>query len=160
MALFNEISDEIVVLVGEWESKLLSLSQGIVTERRNNQNRSIKQIVGHMVDSASNNTHRAVHLQYQLSPFDFPNYATSGNNDRWIAIQNYQDEEWVNLVQLWKYSLLHFAHVIRNVDETKLDNEWIANPDRNITLKEMIMDFNRHLSLHLSEIEELINVTQ
>jgi hypothetical protein len=156
MAKFSEISDEIVSLLVEWESRLLSLSREVITQRRNSQNRTIKQIVGHMIDSASNNTHRVVHLQYQPSPLVFPNYATFGNNDRWIDIQDYQHEDWNDLVQLWKYSLLHFAHVINNVDENKLDNEWMAGADRSIKLREMILDFNRHLKLHLSEIEELI----
>jgi len=150
------ITNEISTLVSEWELKLSSLPQEVITQRRNSQNRTIRQITGHMVDSASNNTHRAVHLQYQPSPLVFPNYATFGNNDRWIAIQNYQEENWGDLVQLWKFSMLHFCHVIRNVDENKLENEWIAAPDRKITLEAMIKDFLPHLKLHLSEIEELI----
>ena len=87
------------------KTKLFRFPKEVITQRRNTQNRTIKQIVGHMVDSASNNTHRVVHLQYRESPLEFPNYATYGNNDRWIAIQNYQDENWENLVQLWKYSI-------------------------------------------------------
>jgi len=157
MVEFIVIENEIVSLLNEWEPKLYNLPSEIIKERRNSQNRTIKQILGHLVDSASNNTHRIVHLQYQSSPFEFPNYATFGNNDRWIAIQNYQNEDWKNLVQLWKYSYLHFCHVINNVDASKLDNEWISGSDKNITLKSMIIDFPRHLRLHLSEINELIN---
>ena len=42
---------------------------------------------------------RIVHLQYRESPLRFPNYASDGNKDRWIAIQNYQEEDWNLLVQ-------------------------------------------------------------
>lgn len=157
MVEFIVIENEIVSLLNEWEPKLSRLPAEIITQRRNSQNRTIKQILGHLVDSASNNTHRVVHLQYQSSPFAFPNYATFGNNDRWIALQNYQNEDWNNLVQLWKYSYLHFCHVIKNVDASMLDNEWISGPEKNISLRTMIMDFPRHLRLHLSEINELIN---
>jgi len=157
MVEFIVIENEIVSLLNEWEPKLSNLPSEIIKERRNSQNRTIKQILGHLVDSASNNTHRIVHLQYQPSPFEFPNYATFGNNDRWIAIQNYHNEDWKNLVQLWKYSYLHFCHVINNIDASKLDNEWISGSDKTITLKSMIIDFPRHLRLHLSEINELIN---
>jgi hypothetical protein len=110
-----------------------------------------------MVDSASNNTHRVVHLQYQPSPLIFPNYASLGNNDRWIAIQNYQQENWIDLVQLWKYSNIHFAHVILNVDADKLNNVWIAGPDQEVSLEAMIVDFLRHFKLHLGEINELMS---
>jgi hypothetical protein len=153
----EEISGEIISLIREWEPRLVSLPEEVISQRRNSQNRTIRQIVGHMADSASNNTHRVVHLQYQPSPLVFPNYASEGNNDRWIAIQNYQGEDWTNLVQLWKHSMLHFSHVVRHVDREKLNKEWNAGPGRNISLQTMILDFNQHLKLHLSEINELIN---
>jgi hypothetical protein len=153
----SSITNEILTLIEEWEPKLASLPHEILTRRRNDQNRTIKQILGHLIDSTSNNIHRIVHLQYQTSPLIFPNYATFGNNDRWISIQDYQNEDWVNLIQLWKYSLLHICHIIKNVNDDKLNNEWLAGPDRKITLKSMIIDFPRHLKLHLSEIDELIN---
>jgi hypothetical protein len=152
------ITTEILSLIKDWESKLTSLPVRTVSDRRNSQNRSIKQILGHLIDSTSNNTHRVIHLQYQPSPFSFPNYATFGNNDRWIAIQNYQNEDWGNMIQLWKYSLLHFCHVINNIKDEKLENEWIAGPEINITLRMMIMDFPGHLKLHLNEIDDLINI--
>jgi hypothetical protein len=156
MAMFSRLSEEIGTLVKEWEPKLSGLPPETLNQRRNSQNRTIRQITGHLVDSASNNTHRVVHLQYQPSPLVFPNYATLGNNDRWIALQNYQEEDWTNLVQLWKYSMLHFCHVIENIDEGTLEKEWMAGPEKNIMLKKMILDFLPHLKLHLSEIEDLI----
>lgn len=76
-------------------------------------NQQIVRLISELVvDSASNNTHRIIHLQYQASPLIFPDYANNGNNYRWIAIQNYQSEDWANLVQLWKHSNLHFVHVV------------------------------------------------
>jgi hypothetical protein len=153
----SHIASEILTIIEDWEQKLASLPIETITKRRNNQNRTIKQILGHLIDSTSNNTHRIVHLQYQQTPLIFPNYATFGNNDRWIAIQDYQNEDWISLIKLWKYSLLHFCHVIKNVKDDKLDNEWISGPDRSITLKSMIIDFNSHLKLHMSEINDLIN---
>jgi hypothetical protein len=153
----SQIKLEISALIDEWLPKLSSLSESTIMTPRNSQNRNIKQILGHLIDSTSNNTHRVIHLQYQDSPFSFPNYATFGNNDRWIAIQNYEDEDWNIMLQLWRYSLLHFCHVLINVNESKLDNEWIAGPDKNITLNSMIIDFPKHLKLHLNEINDLIN---
>ncbi len=110
-----------------------------------------------MVDSASNNLHRIVHLQYRENPLDFPNYASNGNNDRWIAIQNYQNEDWNDLVQLWKYSNLHLVHVAGNINPEKLENEWMASSVKKVTLSEMVTDYLRHFRLHLDEINELIN---
>ena len=155
----DSIGPEILSLTEVWQPKLLSLSEETITEHRNIQNRTIKQIVGHMVDSASNNTHRVVHLQYQPSPLIFPCYASHGNNDRWIAIQNYQEEDWHDLVQLCKYSNLHFTHVIKNLNPEKLENVWISGSNQEVSLKAMVIDYLSHFKLHLDEIDELINKT-
>jgi uncharacterized glyoxalase superfamily protein PhnB len=152
---FEKTNEEILRLVDEWAPRLLALPEETIANRRNSQNRSIKQILGHLIDSASNNTHRIVHLQYQPIPLVFPNYATYGNNDRWIAIQNYQAENWHDMVQLWKYANIHIVHVIRNVDVSKLDNEWIAGPDEMVSLRDMIVSYLDHLKFHLDEIGEL-----
>jgi hypothetical protein len=157
MKEFDPICKELKDIVLSWEPILSGLSDNKIPQKLNSQNRNIKQILGHIIDSASNNTHRIVHLQYQPLPLVFPNYATFGNNDRWIAIQDYQNEDWKTLIQLWKYSLLHISHVIKNVNPDHLNNEWIGGPGELVTLKAMILDFPRHLKLHLSEIEELMN---
>ena len=153
---FQPVINGILSLIEEWEPKLLSLSEEVITLRKNSQNRSIKQILGHMIDSATNNTHRTIHMQYGADPLQFPNYATNGNNDRWIAIQNYQDEDWEILVNLWKYSNLHIAHVFMNVNRDKLQNRWQCSETETVSLQDCIVDYLRHFILHLNEIDELI----
>lgn len=154
---FENSCQKILQLLEIWEPRLLALSEEIISERKNIQDRSIRQILGHLLDSASNNTHRIVHLQYRENPMSFPNYATLGNNDRWIAIQDYQHENWHNLVQLWKYANLHLIHVVRNVDQDKLENLWISGKDKLISLRENIEGYLPHFELHLREIDELIS---
>lgn len=156
MNKFKQNNEELLSLIKEWEPILLKLPKDVITQRRNSQNRTIKQIVGHMTDSASNNIHRLIHLQYQANPLIFPDYANLGNNDKWIAIQNYQNENWEDLVQLWKYSNLHIIHVINNVSIDRLDNEWISALNKAVSLKAMIIDYLPHFQLHLREINDLI----
>jgi hypothetical protein len=153
---FEPVSREIVTLIEEWESKLAGLPDEVITGRRNLQNRTVKQILGHLIDSASNNIHRYVHLQYGNNPLEFPNYASEGNNDRWIAIQNYQSEEWDKMITLWIYLNYHLVHVVKHINPEKLTHEWIAAPGRNISLKNMVIDYQRHLLLHLQEIGDLM----
>lgn len=156
MDKLKKVNAELLQLVHIWEPVLTGLSEKVISDFRNVQNRNIKQIVGHMVDSASNNTHRIIHLQYQPCPLVFPDYANLGNNDKWIAIQNYQDEDWKNLVQLWKYANIHLTHVIENVNPVKLRNEWITALGQKVSLEAMILDYLSHFRLHLGEIDELI----
>jgi len=155
---FETACQNLEELLKVWEPRLLALSEEIISNRKNSQNRSIRQILGHLFDSVSNNTHRIVHLQYRESPCSFPNYATNGNNDRWIAIQDYQHEDWKIMVNLWKYANLHLVHVIRNVDQSKLENQWISSDTKLISLRENIEYYPQHFDLHLKEIEELVNL--
>jgi len=154
---FAKNNQELLGLIDEWEQKLLQLPEDLITRKRTPQSWSIKEIIGHLVDSASNNTHRIIHLQYQESPLKFPDYASFGNNDKWVEIQNYQDENWHDLVQLWKYSNIHIAHVIDNVSMEKLDNVWINALNKTISLRSMITNYVEHFKVHLKDIENLIN---
>lgn len=157
MNQFEPCCQTILQLLETWEPRLLCLPEEIISLRKNSQNRSIRQILGHLVDSASNNTHRIIHLQYREDPCAFPNYATHGNNDRWISIQDYQHEDWQNLVSLWKYTNLHLVHVIRNVDITKLKNQWQSSDTELISLRQNIEGYLPHFELHFVEIEVLIS---
>lgn len=61
---FSYITDGIAKVV-ETEKRLLNdLPVEVITQRRNRQNRTIKQLLGHLIDSASNNHQRMVRLQY------------------------------------------------------------------------------------------------
>ena len=46
MDKFEAISEELLSLIKEWEPKLSALGDDVISERRNSQNRTIKQITG------------------------------------------------------------------------------------------------------------------
>lgn len=152
---FSAVIGGIGHVVETWEHRLLNLSNDVISKKKNKQNRTIKQIIGHLVDSASNNHQRIVRLQYNRS-LVFPDYTQ--DNDRWIAIQNYQHAEWVDLIQLWRYYNLHIIHVINNVDKSALNNYWIDGECTAVTLENMIRGFLSHLHLHMREIQEIIEI--
>ena len=95
-------------------------------------------------------------MHYQESPVSYPDYANLGNNDRWIAIQNYLEEDWDLLVKLWASTNSHIVHVIQQVEKAKLQQVWISALGEELSLQEMIMDYPMHFRLHLQEIDELI----
>ena len=155
MDLLENISSDTLRLTYELEEILINLEESMISTKTNDQNRNIKQIVGHLVDSASNNTHRIIHLQYQPSPLIFPDYANLGVNDTWIALQGYSNYNWNNLIQLMKYSNIHISNVIKNIDKSKLQNKWISALNEQYTLEEMIVDYPLHFKIHLNQIVQL-----
>ncbi|MDJ0815768.1 MAG: DinB family protein [Desulfobacterales bacterium] len=115
---------------------------------------SVKEVIGHLVDSASNNHQRFVRLQVDDSLF-FPDY--SQDNDAWVSIQGYQEASWHDLLALWRYFNLHIAHVIRTVDEDCQDHIWVVDEDTAVTLGELMIDYLRHLQDHLQRIKNLMD---
>src|SRR5919109_2457390 len=77
---------------------------------------SAKEIIGHLIDSASNNHQRFVRAQLQ-DDLVFPGYL----QDRWVEVQRYRDAPWPDLVALWRTFNLHIARVMESVpEETRL----------------------------------------
>ena len=153
---FTDITNGVHRVVETWEPILSSLPIGAIGECKNKQSRTIKQILGHLVDSASNNHQRIVRLQYNKY-LEFPDYRQ--DNDLWIVVQDYQHTDWINLVQLWKFYNLHIIQIIKTVDQTKLQNYWNDFEGNKVTLHNMIEGYLIHLNLHINEIQELIDST-
>lgn len=113
---FSNVTNGILRYIDIWAQKLIDLPVDTITNKRNKQSRTIKQIMGHLIDSAANNHQRMVRLQYN-DKLDFPDYQQ--DNDLWIALQDYQNADWNISIQLWKYYNLHMIQVIKSVDHTK-----------------------------------------
>ncbi len=71
---------------------------------------SPKQVIGHLIDSASNNHQRFVRAQF-TDDLLFPGY----EQDAWVDVQRYQDAEWTELVAFWRSYNLHLARVIESI---------------------------------------------
>ena len=150
---FSDVTNGIQKYIDTWEQKLTALSADTIVKKRNKQNRTIKQILGHLIDSAANNHQRIVRLQYN-DKLDFPDYQQ--DNDLWIALQDYQNADWNTTIQMWKYYNLHMIQVIKSVDHTKLENTWQNFEHITVTLRQMIEGYPGHIELHFNEIQELI----
>jgi DinB superfamily len=151
--IWYKLASDIENNVTEAYERLCSLSDETIGVRPNPGDWSVKQIVGHLVDSASNNHQRFVRLQV-ADGLVFPDY--SQDNDTWVSIQSYQEAPWDELLALWLNFHLHLARVIRTVNEECIDHIWVVDEDTSITLGSLMIDYLRHLKDHLQQISELI----
>jgi hypothetical protein len=119
---------------------------------------SAKETIGHLVDSAANNHQRFVRAQF-TDDLVFPGY----EQDQWVSSQQYRDESWSELIQLWSSYNLHLIHVASAIPEdvlTKprsnhtLDQIAFNLVDKNhpATLEYLIRDYLDHLRHHLNQI--------
>ena len=108
---------------------------------------SPKQIIGHLIDSASNNHQRFVRVQLQ-DGLAMPRY----EQEEWVTAQNYQDESWSQLLSFWQSYNQHLAHVIANISAEKLSHLVRVGDGETVTLKFLIEDYVAHLRQHLQQI--------
>src|SRR5215469_15303111 len=65
-----------------------------------------KEVIGHLIDSASNNHQRFVRGQIAAGQ-DFPGY----EQEQWVRIQGYQSARWADLIDLWRAITRSKTHV-------------------------------------------------
>jgi hypothetical protein len=122
---------------------------------------SIKEVLGHLIDSAANNHQRFVRAQF-TDDLVFPGY----EQEKWVSAQKYNDEPWSDMVQLWNSYNLHLAHVIGAIPEATLMRARIRhnldqialNPvDTNdpTTLDYFVRDYLVHMKHHLDQIHAM-----
>lgn len=122
---------------------------------------SIKEIVGHLIDSAANNHRRFVVAQFQDTLL-FHGYA----QDSWVTCQRYQEADWPSLVSLWAGYNTHLVHVVRTIPSTLLNQPrtthnldalaWRPIPrTQPATLGYLIEDYVGHLEHHLAQARQL-----
>jgi hypothetical protein len=108
---------------------------------------SRKQLVGHLIDSASNNHQRFVRASLQPT-LNFPGYDQNGN----VRAQHFQQAPWPMLVSLWHSYNQFLAHVIAHLPESKLDTACKIGAENPVSLKSLATDYVDHLSLHLEKM--------
>ena len=118
---------------------------------------SPREIVGHLLDSASNNHQRFVRAQLQ-DDLVFPGYA----QDEWVRIGRYADADWDDLVSLCRLLNLQIARVMEGTPDASRQR---PRPTHNFevigveladgepaTLQHIMTGYVNHLRHHLAQI--------
>ncbi len=109
---------------------------------------SLKDIVGHLIDSACNNHQRFIRLQHGKI-LELPGY----DQEKWVASSVYTEYDWHNLLTLWySYNEL-IVHLIRHVDKSSLSNSWNHEGEL-LPLEHLIPDYFKHMQWHEKQFAE------
>jgi hypothetical protein len=108
---------------------------------------SRKQVLGHLIDSASNNHQRFVRASLQPS-LELPGY----DQDGCVRVQAVQEAPWPLLVSLWAEYNRYLAHVIAHLPPAKLDTICRIGSNEPVTLRFIAEDYVQHMLHHLRQI--------
>lgn len=123
---------------------------------------SPREIVGHLIDSASNNHGRfvrgALGDSLVFAPYD---------QEAWVALQRYQEQPWAALLERWAAFNEQVAVAIESIDNATLTRQrrdhnfdriaWktIAASEPT-TLEYFVRDYIGHLRHHLAQLDALV----
>jgi hypothetical protein len=141
------LSEKLLALVEAVEPRLREISEAESTQPILAGGWSRKQVIGHLIDSASNNHQRFVRAALQTS-LDFPGYDQSGS----VRVQAVQEADWQLLVALWAAYNRYLAHVIVRLPVSKLGTVCRIGSGDAVTLDFLANDYLTHLRHHLSQL--------
>jgi DinB family protein len=154
------VADDLARVVETASTRLLAMPDEQASRPRAPGKWSPKEVIGHLVDSASHNHQRFVNAQLK-DDLVFGGY----EQDAFVRLQRYTDVPWRELVTLWRTYNLLIAHVVRGIpEEVRLRERARHNLDaiafRTVpketpaTLEYLTRDYVVHLEHHLAQALE------
>jgi hypothetical protein len=143
----RDVIEEFKRTVSGSYDRLVKISEAESKEPLSDGKWSRKEIIGHLIDSATNNHQRFVRAQLEGS-HSFPDY----EQKPWVTLQGYKDQAWEDLALFWKSYNQHLLHVVSRIPEDKLSVLCTVGNDEPATLGFIVEDYVRHMKHHLNQI--------
>ena len=140
-------ADRLASLLQTVPPRLVEFSDSLAAQPQPGGRWSKKEILGHLIDSASNNHQRFVRAQF-VPHLEFPRYEQAS----WVAAQRYREAPWPDLVNLWLLYNRHLVNIMRAVPAECLSHTISIGGGETLTLEFVIDDYLRHLEHHLRQI--------
>jgi hypothetical protein len=139
-----QLQEQIDLLTHHWHT----CTEEELAERPGPGRWSRKEILGHLVDSATNNYRRIVLASlapppHQLRPYD---------QEAWVRVADYQHYPADDLLLLWRSQNQLILHVLRRLPPHLLDSEYLTLNGNPTTLHWLISDYALHLEHHVQQI--------
>ena len=143
----TEIARKFRVDLDEVHRALVSLPESLadVSWRKGGWTR--KQIVGHLLDSATNNRQRFVRASTGGSYFG-PNYG----QDEWVAAHGYAEQTWATLLAWWETEHEILIAVVDHIAEDRLETRCTLDENAPVTLRFLIEDYVEHQRWHVKQL--------
>ena len=107
---------------------------------------SKKEVLGHLIDSATNNHQRFVRAQFEETP------AISYDQNNWNKFNFYNDADGKQLIVFWFAYNLHLLHIMRSIPAENLQKTCNSGGSGPMTLAALIDDYVAHMEHHLKQI--------
>ena len=142
----RETAAALLQVVDEALPRLRCIPDEATTDVRPGGGWCLREILGHLVDSAVNNQQRFVRVQEE-APLVLPGYA----QEHWVRSQRYAERSWGHLVPLWEALNRHLAHVLEHAPAEMAGRRLVIG-DEATTFAAVAESYVTHLRHHLDQI--------
>lgn len=107
---------------------------------------SKKQVLGHLIDSATNNHQRFVRVQFEELP------VITYDQDKWNSYSYYHKMGSIHLIALWSVYNQHLTELMKRIPSENLLRLCYTSRNEPVTLAYIINDYVIHLEHHLRQM--------
>jgi hypothetical protein len=128
-------------------SVLTQISEEKMSEKASPNKWSKKEILGHLIDSATNNHQRIIRGQYENVP------AIIYDQDQWNQLNHYNKLDAKHLIHFWILYNNHLLEIMKHIPNENLKRK-VKIGENNFTIEELFIDYVVHLEHHLKQLME------
>ncbi len=143
----NTIALKLQTIIDGYLPQLNALSDADFVYKSSPEKWSKKEIIGHLIDSAQNNIRRFVVAQYEENP------SITYNQDKWVAINDYQHQPLEQVIQLWYLINKQIVSILKNTSTEMAQHT--CKSEETHTIEWLASDYIKHLAHHLHQVLNL-----
>jgi len=147
----RETLQELSALINEQYKSLMDVREPEFSKRPGPGRWSGKEILGHLIDSASNNIQRFIRGQYEKET------SIIYEQDTWVLLNGYQEAPLSELATLWYLMNRQIMRIIEKMPAENTERIILINGQPR-SLEWILEDYVRHLKHHLDQINGSRNV--
>ena len=150
--MFASEATRLANLIHGVKPRLDAISEEVALVRPAEGKWSAKEILGHLIDSASNN-----HQRFVRGTTDNPYVGPGYPQDHMVVMGAWQDTPWRDVVTLWALYNQTLSRVMARIPEASANHECRVGSYSPTTLHALVVDYTDHIEHHLSQIWQAVS---
>lgn len=134
-------------IVNTVPQRLMEINEGSLSAKPSTEKWSKKEIIGHLIDSATHNHQRFVRAQFELNP------EIVYDQNKWNEFNYYQEIDGIQLINFWTLYNQQLIELIQRIPSGNYARQ-VRIGERLVTLEFIIVDYVAHLEHHLKQVIE------
>ena len=144
--MIEEAINKLAAIITEYPERFKAIPENQFSTKPSPQKWSKKEILGHLIDSATNNHHRFIRVQFEDKP------EISYDQDMWVQYNHYNELASTELIHFWMAYNNQLIEIIKRIPAANLLRECKMRDGSFLTLNYLVNDYVVHLQHHLDQI--------